>query len=160
MSALKKTNAARTLDKLGIIYKLNSYPVNPADLSATHIAESLNVDPACVFKTLVTRGRPNGIALACIPGNAELDLKKMATIFGNKSVEMVTLKEILPLTGYVRGGCSPVGTKKKYPVCIDSSAKNFNSIHVSAGLRGLQFIIAPEDLARAVDAVFADIILE
>lgn len=160
MSAVKKTNAARALDKMGIPYQLNSYPVDPADLSAAHVAESLHTDPACVFKTLVTRGHPNGIALACIPGSAELNLKKMAAVFGNKNVEMVALKEVLPLTGYIRGGCSPVGTKKKYPVCIDNRAKSYDKIYVSAGQRGLQFIIAPEDLARAVDAVFADIVME
>ena len=160
MSSLKKTNAARTLDKLGIPYVLNSYPVDPDDLSATHVAKTLNVDPARVFKTLVTRGHPNGIAMACIPGDAGLDLKKLAAVFGDKSVEMVPLKDVLPLTGYIRGGCSPVGTKKKYPVCIDASAKNFETIYVSAGQRGLQFVIAPEDLARAVDAVFADIVME
>lgn len=159
MATLKKTNAARTLDKLGIAYELNSYPVDLDDLSATHVAESMGVDPSCVFKTLVTRGHPNGIAMAVIPGNAELDLKKLASVFHDKSVEMVPLKEVLPLTGYMRGGCSPVGAKKPYPVCIDESAILFDRIYVSAGQRGLQFVIAPEDLARAVDAVFADIVM-
>ena len=159
MSSIKKTNAARTLDKLGIPYELNTYPVDLDDLSATHVAASLGVDPACVFKTLVTRGHPHGIAMACLPGNAELNLKKLAAVFDDKSVEMVPMKEIQPLTGYIRGGCSPVGTKKSYPVCIDSSAQNFDRIYVSAGQRGLQFVIAPEDLARAVNAVFADIIM-
>ncbi len=160
MSSVKKTNAARTLDKLGISYELNTYPVDLDDLSATHVAESMGVDPSCVFKTLVTRGHPNGIALAVIPGNAELNLKKLAAVFHDKSVEMVPLKEVLPLTGYIRGGCSPVGTKKPYPVCIDESAILFDRIYVSAGQRGLQFVIAPEDLARAVDAVFADIVMD
>ena len=159
MAAVKKTNAARVLDRLGIPYELNSYPVDIDDLSATHVAESMGVDPSCVFKTLVTRGHPNGIAMAVLPGNAELSLKKLAAVFHDKSVEMVPLKEVLPLTGYIRGGCSPVGTKKPYPVCIDESAKNFKTIYVSAGQRGLQFVIAPEDLARAVNAVFADIVM-
>lgn len=159
MASLKKTNAARVLDKLGIPYTLNRYPVNIDDLSATHVAESMGVDPSCVFKTLVTKGHPNGIAMAVIPGNAELNLKKLALVFHNKGAEMVPLKEVLPLTGYIRGGCSPVGTKKIYPVCIDESAKNFEKIYVSAGQRGLQFRMAPEDLARAVSAVFADIIM-
>ena len=119
----------------------------------------MGVDPSCVFKTLVTRGHPNGIAMAVLPGNAELSLKKLAAVFHDKSVEMVPLKEVLPLTGYIRGGCSPVGTKKPYPVCIDESAKNFETIYVSAGQRGLQFVIAPDDLARAVNAVFADIVM-
>ena len=157
MSAIKKTNAARTLDKLGIPYELNSYPVDIDDLSASHVAETMGVDPSCVFKTLVTRGHPNGIALAVLPGNAELDLKKFAAVFHNKSVEMVPLKEVLPLTGYIRGGCSPVGTKKSYPVCIDETALLFDKIYVSAGQRGLQFHISPDDLAAAVNGVFADI---
>ena len=159
MASLKKTNAARVLDKLGIPYALNSYPVDIDDLSATHVAESMGVDPSCVFKTLVTRGHPNGIAMAVVPGNAELSLKKLAAVFHDKNAEMVPLKEVLPLTGYIRGGCSPVGTKKPYPVCIDESARNFEKIYVSAGQRGLQFLIAPEDLARAVNAVFADIVM-
>ena len=159
MASLKKTNAARVLDKLGIPYALNSYPVDIDDLSATHVAESMGVDPSCVFKTLVTRGHPNGIAMAVVPGNAELSLKKLAAVFHDKNGEMVPLKEVLPLTGYIRGGCSPVGTKKPYPVCIDESARNFEKIYVSAGQRGLQFLIAPEDLARAVNAVFADIVM-
>ena len=157
MASLKKTNAARVLDKLGIPYALNSYPVDIDDLSATHVAESMGVDPSCVFKTLVTRGHPNGIAMAVVPGNAELSLKKLAAVFHDKNVEMVPLKEVLPLTGYIRGGCSLVGTNKPFPVCIDASARNFEKIYVSAGQRGLQFLIAPEDLARAVNAVFADI---
>ena len=160
MAAVKKTNAARVLDRLGIPYALNTYPVDIDDLSATHVAESMGVDPSCVFKTLVTRGHPNGIAMAVLPGNAELSLKKLAAVFHDKSVEMVPLKEVLPLTGYIRGGCSPVGTKKPYPVCIDESAKNFETIYVSAGQRGLQFVIAPDDLAKAVDAVFADIVMD
>ena len=159
MAAVKKTNAARVLDKLGIPYALNTYPVDIDDLSATHVAESMGVDPSCVFKTLVTRGHPNGIAMAVVPGNAELSLKKLAAVFHDKNVEMVPLKEVLPLTGYIRGGCSPVGTKKPYPVCIDESARNFEKIYVSAGQRGLQFFIAPEDLARTVNAVFADIVM-
>jgi len=159
MAAPKKTNAARVLDKLGIPYSLNTYPVDLDDLSAGHVAESMGVDASCVFKTLVTRGNPHGIALGVVPGDAELSLKKLAAVFGNKNAEMVPLKEVLPLTGYIRGGCSPVGTKKPYPVCIHESAKNFDKIYVSAGLRGLQFVIAPDDLARAVDAVFADIVM-
>ena len=159
MAAVKKANAAGVLDKLGIPYALNTYPVDIDDLSATHVAESMGVDPSCVFKTLVTRGHPNGIAMAVVPGNAELSLKKLAAVFHDKNVEMVPLKEVLPLTGYIRGGCSPVGTKKPYPVCIDESARNFEKIYVSAGQRGLQFFIAPEDLARAVNAVFADIVM-
>lgn len=160
MAAPKKTNAARALDKLGIPYELNTYPVDLDDLSATHVAESMGVEASCVFKTLVTRGNPHGIALGVIPGDAELSLKKLSSVFGNKNAEMVPLKEVLPLTGYVRGGCSPVGTKKPYPVCIHETALLYDKIYVSAGQRGLQFVISPEDLARAVDAVFADIVMD
>lgn len=160
MASIKKTNAARVLDKAGIPYTLNCYPVDLDDLSAVHVAESMGVDVSCVFKTLVTRGNPNGIALAVIPGDKELSLKKLSITLKNKNAEMVPLKDVLPLTGYIRGGCSPVGTKKPYPVCIHESALLFEKIYVSAGQRGLQFHIAPKDLARAVDAVFADIIME
>ena len=160
MAAIKKTNAARVLDRLNIPYELNSYPVDLDDLSATHVAESMGVSAECVFKTLVTRGNPNGIALAVIPGDAELSLKKFAAVFGNKNAEMVPLKDVLPLTGYIRGGCSPVGTKKPYPVCIHESAILYDKIYVSAGQRGLQFVIAPDDLAKAVGAEFADIVMD
>jgi len=158
MSALKKTNAARELDNLGIHYELASYEVDLEDLSAIHAAESLHADIDSVFKTLVVKTAPKGIFLACIPGAEELDFKKFASATGNKSAELVPLKEVLPLTGYMRGGCSPVGTKKPYPVVIHETAQLYDSIYVSAGQRGLQFIIAPDDLARAVHAEYADII--
>jgi Cys-tRNA(Pro)/Cys-tRNA(Cys) deacylase len=159
MAAPKKTNAARVLDKLGIPYSLNSYPVDLDDLSAGHVAESMGVDASCVFKTLVTRGNPHGIALGVVPGDAELSLKKLASVFGNKNAEMVPLKEVLPLTGYIRGGCSPVGMKKKYPTYMDETCILWEEIAVSAGARGHQMIIPPEDLAGLVDAKLADITL-
>jgi Cys-tRNA(Pro)/Cys-tRNA(Cys) deacylase len=159
MAAPKKTNAARVLDKLGIPYSLNSYPVDLDDLSAGHVAESMGVDASCVFKTLVTRGNPHGIALGVVPGDAELSLKKLAAVFGNKNAEMVPLKEVLPLTGYIRGGCSPVGMKKKYPTYMDETCILWEEIAVSAGARGHQMIIPPEDLAGLVDAKLADITL-
>ena len=159
MPAIKKTNAARVLDRLGIAYQLASYRVDPDDVSAKHVAETIGVNPAKVFKTLLTKGTPNGLAFCVVPAAAELDLKKFASVFQNKRAELVPLKDLLPLTGYVRGGCSPIGAKKNYPVCIDSSAMQFSSVYVSAGQRGLQFIINPNDLAKAVNAVFADIIM-
>ena len=159
MSAKKvaKTNAARLLDGLGIEYQLQSFTVDENDLSATAAAAALGMPARQVFKTLVARGDKTGVLLACVPAEAELNLKHLATATGNKNVALVPLKEVQPLTGYIRGGCSPVGTKKPYPVCIDESARGFERIYVSAGQRGLQFLIAPEDLARAVSAVFADI---
>ena len=122
MASIKKTNAARLLDRSGIPYQIASYPVDPDDLSATHAAAMLGVEPGTVFKTLLVTGSPNGLAFAVIPGCSELDMKKLALALGDKHVEMVPLADLLPLTGYVRGGCSPLGAKKKYPVCIDSSA--------------------------------------
>ncbi|MBO6002907.1 MAG: Cys-tRNA(Pro) deacylase [Mailhella sp.] len=157
MASLKKTNAARLLDRSGIHYQIASYPVDPDDLSATHAAAMLGVAPETVFKTLLVTGVPNGLAFAVIPACSELDMKKLALALGDKHVEMVPLADLLPLTGYVRGGCSPLGAKKKYPVCIDSSAQDLPAMFVSAGQRGMQLILAPNDLAQATDASFADI---
>lgn len=158
MPALKKTNAARELDRLGIPYTLAAYDVDPDDLSAVHAASELHVDPETVFKTLVVRATPFGIMMACVPAAAELDFKKFAAATGNKTAELVALREVLPLTGYMRGGCSPVGAKKAYPVVIHETAQLYDVIRVSAGQRGLQFVIRPDDLARAVNASYADII--
>ena len=157
MASLKKTNAARLLDRSGIPYQLASYAVDPNDLSAAHAAAMLGVPPEIVYKTLLVTGVPNGLAFAVIPACAELDMKKLALALGDKHVEMVPLAELLPLTGYVRGGCSPLGAKKKYPVCIDSSALGLPAMYVSAGQRGMQLILAPGGLAQAADATFADI---
>jgi Cys-tRNA(Pro)/Cys-tRNA(Cys) deacylase len=149
---MKKTNAARTLDSLNIDYKLCEYEVDESDLSAESVARKVNLPLAQVFKTLVARGDKMGVFLACIPGGMELDLKAVAEISGNKRVEMVPLKEVQPLTGYVRGGVSPIGTKKRYPVYLDESAMTFPFISVSAGVRGSQIFIRPGDLAKAVQA--------
>ena len=149
---MKKTNAARTLDSLKIDYKLCEYEVDESDLSAESVARKVNLPLAQVFKTLVARGDKTGVLLACIPGGMELDLKAVAEISGNKRVEMVPLKEVQPLTGYVRGGVSPIGTKKRYPVYLDESAMTFPFISVSAGVRGSQIFIEPGDLAKAVQA--------
>jgi Cys-tRNA(Pro)/Cys-tRNA(Cys) deacylase len=154
---MKKTNAARVLDTLKINYKLAEYEVDESDLSAVAVARKVNLPVEQVFKTLVVRGDKTGIFMACIPGTDELDLKTMAVVSGNKKVEMVHVNEILQLTGYIRGGVSPIGTKKRYPVYLDESAMKFPFISVSAGLRGCQILIDPEDLKRAVEAKLGSI---
>ena len=144
----KKTNAARLLDELGIDYELHEAPYDEADLSATAMARSLGVPVEEVFKTLVVRGDKTGVLEVCVPGAAELNLKELAAVSGNKHVEMVPLKEVQPLTGYIRGGCSPIGMKKHFPTYIHETSREFPYIYVSAGVRGLQIKIAPEDLIR------------
>lgn len=150
-----KTNAARILDGLGVTYELKEYPVDPDDLSAVHVAEMVGMPVEQVFKTLVARGDKTGVLMACIPGDGELDLKELATVSGNKRVEMVHLNEVLGLTGYVRGGCSPLGAKKTYPVYLDASAEQQSTISISAGKRGEQILLAPADLIRAANATVA-----
>jgi Cys-tRNA(Pro)/Cys-tRNA(Cys) deacylase len=149
---MKKTNAARQLDNLKIEYKLCEYEVDEADLTAETVARKVNLPLRQVFKTLVARGDRTGILLTCIPGDTELDLKAIAEISRNKKVEMVSLKEIQPLTGYVRGGVSPLATKKRYPFYLDESAVKFPFISISAGIRGCQIFIEPGNLARALQA--------
>jgi Cys-tRNA(Pro)/Cys-tRNA(Cys) deacylase len=148
---MKKTNAARYLDSLKIDYKLVEYDVDEFDLSAESVARKLNLPLEQVFKTLVARGDKTGVLMACIPGIAELELKAMATVSGNKNVETVHLGEIRPLTGYIRGGVSPIGTKKRYPLFLDESAMRFPFISISAGVRGSQIFISPGDLIKALD---------
>lgn len=152
---MKKTNAARILDRLKIDYELKEYKVDLNDLSAIHVAKDVNMDIKTVFKTLVARSDKNDIIMACIPGDDELHLKKLAQVANLKKVEMIHLKELLPLTGYVRGGCSPLGAKKAYPVFIDETALNWEKIAVSAGIRGGQIIIKPQDLINATNATVA-----
>jgi Cys-tRNA(Pro)/Cys-tRNA(Cys) deacylase len=147
-----KTNAARILDAAGIAYELREYAVDETDLSAPSVAEKIGMPPEQVFKTLVARGDRSGVLMACIPANAELDLKALAAVSGNKKVELVAVKEVLGLTGYIRGGVSPVGVKKPYPLYLEETADLWDAISVSAGVRGCQLIIAPDDLARAVEA--------
>jgi Cys-tRNA(Pro)/Cys-tRNA(Cys) deacylase len=149
---MSKTNAARILDSAGIHYELREYQVDENDLSAPHVAEAIGMPPEQVFKTLVARGDRTGVLLASIPANTELDLKALAAASGNKKVELVAVKEVLPLTGYIRGGVSPIGTRKPYPLYLDETADLWDVISVSAGIRGCQLLIAPDDLARAVDA--------
>jgi len=152
VSSIAKTNAVRMLDRAGIHYELREYQVNENDLSAPHVAEAVGMPPAQVFKTLVARGDRTGVLLACIPGDAELNLKALAAASGNKKVELVALKEVLALTGYVRGGVSPLGGKKPYPVYLDETAVLWDVISVSAGMRGLQMLLAPADLVRIAEA--------
>lgn len=147
-----KTNAARILDAAGIRYELREYPVDENDLSAPHVAEAVGLPPDQVFKTLVMRGDRTGVLLACIPANTDLDLKALAAASGNKKVELVPVKEVLGLTGYIRGGVSPVGTRKAYPLYLDETAVLWDRISVSAGVRGCQMLLAPADLERAANA--------
>ncbi|BAL83670.1 hypothetical protein SELR_19620 [Selenomonas ruminantium subsp. lactilytica TAM6421] len=152
-----KTNAARILDTLGISYELKTYEVDENDLSAVHVAESVGMPIEMVYKTLVCRGDKNGVLMAVIPGGGELDLKALAAASGNKRVEMVHLKEVFGLTGYIRGGCSPLGAKKDYPVYLDVSAEAQEVIAISAGKRGEQIILKPADLVQAAKATVASV---
>ncbi len=152
-----KTIAARMLDQLKIAYELRAYEVNEDELDAITVARKVNMPLEATFKTLVARGDKSGVVMACVPGNAELDLKKFASATSNKKVELVAVKEIQSLTGYIRGGVSPLGSKKKYPLYLDHSALGHERISISAGQRGLQMILAPQDLQRAANATLADL---
>ena len=151
----KKTNAVRILDGLGIDYEIKTYEVDESDLSAVHVAQISGLDINMIFKTLVVRGDKSGIIMAVIGGNEELNLKALARASGNKSAEMIALKELLPLTGYIRGGCSPLGARKNYPVYLDERALTLKKISISAGLRGMQIILSPQDLIKATNATIA-----
>ena len=154
---MKKTNAARYLDRLQIDYKLVEYEVDESDLSAESVAKKVNLPPEQVFKTLVARGDKTGVLLACIPAGTELDLKAIAATSGNKKVEMVPVKEIELLTGYIRGGVSPIGTKKRYPFYMDESAMTFPLISVSAGVRGCQLFVDQKSLSKILEATIGRI---
>ncbi len=151
------TNAMRMLMKANIPFETSEYAVDESDLSGVHAAHELGVDPDCMFKTLVARGDKKGVSVFCIPVAEELDLKKCAAVTGDKRIEMIHVKELLGLTGYIRGGCSPIGMKKKYPTWIDETAVLCDQIYVSAGTRGQQIILAPDDLAACVEAEYADL---
>lgn len=155
---IDKTNAARLLDRAKIAYDLIPYTVDENNLAATHVAEELGEDIATVFKTLVLRGDRTGPFVCVIPGDKEVDLKAAAKVSGNKKCEMIPMKELLPLTGYIRGGCSPIGMKKPLPTYFHSTATDHPRIYISAGVRGLQIAIAPADLIAYVGATVADII--
>ena len=154
---LNKTNACRILDSKGVAYELIPYEVDENDLSAQHIADQLGEDIDQVFKTLVLKGDKIGYFVCVIPGNDELDLKKTAKATGNKSCDLIPMKELLPLTGYIRGGCSPVGMKKQFPTFIHETCELFDCIYVSAGVRGLQFKLNPQDLIQVVGMKIADL---
>ncbi|MDO4370620.1 MAG: Cys-tRNA(Pro) deacylase [Clostridia bacterium] len=151
------TNVMRLLKQANIPFETGEYEVDESDLSGVHAAQMLGVDPDCVFKTLVAKGEKKGIHVFCIPVAQELDLKKCAAAAGEKKIEMIHVKDLLGLTGYVRGGCSPIGMKKKYPTTIDETAILFDQIYVSAGMRGEQVILNPETLAEFIGADFADV---
>lgn len=154
-----KTNAVRLVQQAGIPCREAFYEFDENDLNGNHAAQAIGFPPEQVFKTLVTRGERTGINVFCIPVCCELDLKKAAKAAGDKNMEMVHVKELLTLTGYIRGGCSPVGMKKKYPTYIDETCQLWEEIALSAGARGHQMIVPPEALARLVDGKLVDLIL-
>lgn len=152
-----KTNAVRLLDSLGISYELREYTVDPQDLAAESVAAKIGMPAEQVFKTLVARGDRNGPCFAVIPGNTELDLKALAARSGNRKAELAALKEVQPLTGYIRGGVTVLGAKKQFPVFADETIELWDQISISAGVRGTQIILRPADYLRATGAVVADI---
>ena len=155
---MNKTNAMRRLDAAKIPYEVKEYVVDESDLSGIHIAREIGLPFAQVFKTLVAKGDRSGIVVFCIPVDKEIDLKHAATITGNKKIEMLPVKDLLGTTGYIRGGCSPIGMKKKFPTYIDESAGNFESITVSAGVRGAQLLLRVDQLVQFVDAKMCQIV--
>lgn len=157
MKKIKKTNVMRILDKANISYKAKSYEYEINDLSGVHAAEALGYDPDMVFKTIVTKGDKTGPVVFCLPSEKELNLKEAAKISGNKKLEMVHVKDLFHLTGYLRGGCSPIGMKKTFPTYIDISINNHKEISISAGQRGQQIIINSKDLLAFTSAQAANI---
>ena len=155
--ALPKTNAMRMLTAAKIPFEVLTYEVDEADLSGTHIAEEVGLPMDMVFKTLVAKGDKTGYIVFCIPVDKEIDLKRAAAATGNKRVEMIHVKELLPLTGYIRGGCSPIGMKKKFPTYFHASAAEQEKITVSAGIRGAQLLMDREVLVSFVDGVLVDV---
>ncbi len=149
---INKTNAARLLEKAGISYRLIPYEVDESDLSAVHVAESLGEEVEQVFKTLVLKGDKNGHFVCILPGDKEVDLKRAARVSGNKSCALIPMKELLPVTGYIRGACSPLGMKKQLPTYIHESCLRYPYIYVSAGVRGLQIEVCPNELIGLVKA--------
>ena len=151
----EKTNAMRLLEAAGIDYRVVEYEVDENDLSGVHVAETIGEDPGSVFKTLVLKGERTGYLVCCVPVAEELDLKKVAKAAHDKKVEMIPMKELLPVTGYIRGGCSPIGMKKKFPTYIEETAMLYDEIAVSAGIRGAQILIQPEKLKIYTEAEYA-----
>jgi len=157
--ATDKTNAARLLDKAAVPYELISYEVDETDLSAVHVASQLNEPVERVFKTLVLKGDKTSHFVCIIPGAEELDLKKAAKLSGNKNCEMILMKDLLPITGYIRGACSPIAMKKHFPTYIHDTCRNFDKIYVSAGKRGLQLYLTPQDLINEIKATVGYLIV-
>ena len=155
---INKTNVARLLDAAKVDYELIPYEVDESDLSAVHVAAQLGEDVERVFKTIVLHGEKSGYFVCVVPGEHEIDLKKAAKASGNKKCELLPMKELLPVTGYIRGGCSPIGMKKHFPTYVHRSAEAFDYIYVSAGQRGLQVKLAPGDLLREARAEYAELI--
>ncbi len=153
----KKTNAVRILESQNITFELREYEVDENDLSAEHVAESLGISAEKIYKTLILKGQKDPFLVAVIPGDAQLDFKKLAKASGNKNCEMLPLKDLLSTTGYIRGGCSPIGMKKAFPTYIEEMATLENEIIISAGKRGLQIILNPLDLQIVTEASFADL---
>jgi Cys-tRNA(Pro)/Cys-tRNA(Cys) deacylase len=154
---MAKTNAVRLLERLGVPFETREYEVDPDDLAAETVARKVGLPPEQVFKTLVCRGDKHGVCLAVVPGNAQLDLKALARATGDKKIDPVPLKEVEPLTGYIRGGVTALSCKKAYPVFLDETAALFGVISISAGVRGLQVLIAPDDYIRVAGAKLAPI---
>lgn len=152
-----KTNAARILDSLGIPYELRTYEVDPEDLRAERVAEKIGLPAEQVFKTLVARGDRNGVCLAVVPGDGQLDLKALAKLTGDRKIDTVPLKEVQPLTGYIRGGVTALAGKKDYPVFVDETIELFDVVSISAGVRGTQILLAPADYIRATAATIGAI---
>lgn len=155
--ATAKTNVVRIVEKAGIHYELREYTIDESDLSAEHVAQLVGMEPERVFKSLITRGDRTGPVLACIPAGTELDLKALSDASGNKRMEMVPLKEVLGLTGYMRGAVTPLALKKPYPIYIDETVELWPVISLSAGMRGMQILLAPSDLLQLTQATLADI---
>ena len=154
---MTKTNVLRLMDQARIPYRAAEYPYNESDLNGMHAAAGIGMPSEQVFKTLVARGEKHGISVFCIPVCCELDLKKAAKAAGEKKIELVHVKELLPLTGYIRGGCSPIGMRKKYPTFLEETAQLYDEIAVSAGQRGCQLILDPTALAGYVQGTFCDL---
>ena len=154
----KKTNAARILDSMGVAYTLHTYEVDPENLAAEHVAETLGQPAGRVYKTIVLRGNKTGPLVCVVAANREVDLKKAAKASGNKSVEPLPLKELQPLTGYIRGGCTAIGMKKRLPVYVSEELAAWPTVFVSAGQRGMQFELTPADYLRAAEARLADLV--
>lgn len=157
---IDKTNAARLLDKAKVAYGLIPYTVDEDNLAATHVAEELGEDIATVFKTLVLRGDRAGLFVCVIPGDKEVDLKAAARVSGNKKADLIAMKELLPTTGYIRGGCSPIGMKKPLPTFIHATCLEHERIYISAGVRGLQIAISPADLIAYIGATVSELVAE